>query len=189
MSKRPDLNAEGQKELDKADAQIQSVPQQMAVCDVNKINNAQIQDYEPQTKLSNREKNKAEAIYLKPDRAIGCRAKFNEDFRKSYEYDRQYVRFVAENNEIIGEGIEIWTKKYPGQPAEFWKVPVNKVVMGPRYLAERIADCKYRRLVMKEDKMTSSDGMGTYFGALQYEEVRHRLDARPAGNSFISMAS
>lgn len=186
-AKRPEINAEGQKELDRVDAQIQS--QQFSPCDVNRINNAQIQDYEPQTKMSNREQNKAEALYLKPERSIGCRAKFNEDYRAAYEYDRQYVRFVAENNEIIGEAAELWTKKYAGQPAEFWKVPVNKVVVGPRYLAERIAECKYRRLVMKEDKIVSSDGTGTYFGALQYEEIRHRLDARPAGNSFVSMAS
>src|SRR5579872_3866462 len=149
-TKRPDLSLEAQRELDRVDAEIQSVPQQMQGIDVNKINNAQSQS-DPQTKMSNREMNKSDAIYLKPTRSFACRAKFNEDFRKDYEYDRQYVKFIAENNEVIGETIPLWTKKYAGQPYEEWSVPCNKVVCGPRYLAERIANCKYRRLVMKED--------------------------------------
>jgi hypothetical protein len=189
MSKRPDVNSEGQRELDKVDAQLQSHVQKMESIDVNKINNTQVQDFNPQTKMSNREVAKADAIYLIPDRAMPCRAKFNEDYRKEYEYYKQPVRFVAENKEIIGETIEIWTKKYAGVPYEFWKVPTNRVVVAPRYLAERLADCKYRRIVMKEDKITGTDGMGSYFGRLEAEQVVSRFDARPAGNSFISMAS
>ena len=30
---------------------------------------------------------------------------FNEKFRKAYEFDKEYVRFIAENYEIIGESI------------------------------------------------------------------------------------
>jgi len=62
-------------------------------------------------------------------------------------FQKEYVQFIAENKEIIGETIEIWTRPFGGMPAEFWKVPVNKPVWGPRYLAEQIKRCYY--LVIK----------------------------------------
>lgn len=194
--KRPDLNTEGQKELDKVEERIaQSIEpvESLKAIPVDRINNEsalnEIRDYEPQTKISNREANRSDAIYLKPSRSIGCKAKFNEKFRAKWDHQKQYVRFIAENNEIIGEKIEIWTKPFAGVPYEFWEVPVNRPVMGPRHLAEQIATRTYRRLKMQEGTMTGTDGMGTYYGALQVAEVKHRLDARSVGNSFVSMAN
>jgi hypothetical protein len=122
---------------------------------------------------------KSKDIYLKPCKTVGCRAKFNERFRESYNYDKEYVQFMAQNNEIIGEDIDLWTKPYAGVPAEEWKVPVNKPVWGPRYLAEQIKRCCYHRFVMQQGTVTNADGLGTYHGSLTVDTTIQRLDALP----------
>ena len=43
----------------------------------------------------------------------------------------------------LSEKIEIWTRPYGGIPAEYWEVPSNKPVWGPRYLAEQIKRARY----------------------------------------------
>lgn len=118
-------------------------------------------------------------IYLKPSRTILNKDKFNETFRSKYEHDKEYVRFIAENVEVGGERIEIWTRPYPGMPAEFWEVPVNKPIWGPRYLAEQIKRKHYNRFRM-EDKPISSEGGMTYYGTMAVESVVHRLNAHSA---------
>ena len=39
-------------------------------------------------------------------KTVSCREKFNENFRATYEYDKEYVQFIAEHKELIGEKIE-----------------------------------------------------------------------------------
>ena len=124
-----------------------------------------------QTKLSQSEIQKTAEIYLKPNRSIGSREKFNEDYRKQYEFSKEYVRFIAENNMIIGEQIEMWTKPFAGLPAEFWKIPVNKIVMAPRYVAEQIKRARHHTLVMKENVTTNSDHAGQYYGTMAVENT------------------
>jgi hypothetical protein len=124
-------------------------------------------------------KEKSLEIYLKPSRTILNKDKFNEAFRSKYEHDKEYVRFIAENVEIGGERIEIWTRPFPGMPAEFWEVPVNKPIWGPRYLAEQIKRKHYNRLKM-EDKPISTEGGMTYYGSMAVESVVHRLNAHSA---------
>ena len=121
---------------------------------------------------------KAKEIYLKPIRAISCRDKFNEEFRAAYNFDKEYVQFTAENKEIIGESLDLWTRPYAGMPAEEWKVPVNKPVWAPRYVAEQIKRKYYHRLVM-QDRPTSADGMGQYYGSMAVDTTVQRLDAHP----------
>jgi len=64
-------------------------------------------------------------------------------------------------------------------PAEEWKVPVNKPLWAPRYVAERIKGCKYHRLVMQQSTSTSADGMGQYYGSMVADTTIQRLDAIP----------
>ena len=69
-------------------------------------------------------------------------------------------------------------------PAEFWEIPPNKPVWGPRYLAERIKGCSYHRLSMElnEKNIVSGDGMGQYFGQMVADKVIQRMDAIPVSN-------
>ena len=140
---------------------------------------APIAETEQQTQISQKEIDRTDGVYLKPERTISCKEPFNEKWRDDYNFRKEYVRFIAEHKEIIGESIEKWTRPFPGLPAEFWRVPTNKVVIGPRYLAEELSKCAYTRLSM-EDRPTGGDGLGQYYGQLVATNRIQRLDARPA---------
>ncbi len=170
-------------EMDKAEKQLDNFTQQIEEMTLDRMNQAPKLETEQQTKLSQRQIANSKEIYLKPHRTIGCRDKFNENFRASYEFDKEYVHFTAENKEIIGETIDMWTKPFAGIPAEWWKVPVNKPVWGPRYLAEQIKKCSYHRIRMEESKgQIGSDQVGTYYGQMAVDNTIQRLDALPVSS-------
>lgn len=179
MAGRPRTsNSASEREMDKVEQQFEAFDSEIKSMTQDRMNaEANKPDVEPQTKLSQQEVARSKDVYLKPDKIIGCRDKFNEGFRSQYEYDKEYVQFVAENKEIIGETIEIWTRPYGGLPAEFWKVPCNKPVWGPRYLAEQIKRKFYHRLVMQPTTVTSSDHSGQYYGTMAVDTAVPRLDA------------
>lgn len=179
--RRPKVKSESQKELDKVEQQFDKFENEVKDLTLDRMNKAPKQELEPQTKLSTREIEKSKDIYLKPEKSIGCgpKDKFNEKFRDAYNFDKEYVQFIAENKEIIGDAIEIWTRPYGGMPAEFWKVPVNKPVWGPRYLAEQIKRKSYHRLVMNQSQISGADGVGQYYGAMAVDTTVQRLDAQP----------
>lgn len=176
---RPRASSAAEKEMDKIEKQFDSYENQIKDLTLDRMNSAAIQEVEPQTKISQKDLEKSKDVYLKPDRSIACRAKFNEDYRKDYEFSREYVQFIAENKEIIGETIELWTKPFAGVPAEFWRVPTNKPVWAPRYVAERIKGCTYHRMSMSNHMTTGSDGMGQYYGQMVVDNTIQRLDAHP----------
>lgn len=166
------------KELDKADAQFEAFDDHIKSLTQDTLNAAPKQETEPQAKISQREQQKADGIWLKPIKVIGCRDKFNEAFRARWEFDKTYVKFVAENSEVLGEAIDLWTRPYGGIPAEEWKVPVNKTVWGPRYLAEQIKRKAYTRLVMQETTTGEGEYGSKFFGQMVAETRIQRLDAR-----------
>lgn len=168
-----------EKELDKAEKQFEAFEENIKSMTLDRTNEAAKQEAEPQTKLSQRDVEKSKDIYLKPKRTIGSREKFNENYRAEYNEAKEYVHFVAENKEIIGETINLWTKPFAGMPAEEWDVPVNKPIWGPRYLAEQIKRKNYHRFSMQQNKVISADGMGQYYGDMIVDNVIQRLDARP----------
>lgn len=183
MTEKPKVSGSlAQKELAKAEQQFENFESQIKEMTLDRMNTAPITETPPQVLTSQADREKQKEIYLKPERTIGCRDKFNENFRKEYEFDKQYVQFEAEHKEIIGEAIDIWTKPFAGIPAEFWKVPTNKAVWGPRYLAEQIKRKRYHRLIMQE-KVTQVDGMGQYYGNMVADSTIQRIDARPVSSN------
>lgn len=175
---RPKLQSSAEKELDKVEQQFKAYDDNIKELTHDRMNAAPKQEVEPQTQIAQVDIAKSKDEYLKPFKTIGSREKFNEDYRDQYNFDKEYVQFIAENKEIIGETIELWTKPYAGMPAEFWKVPTNKPLWGPRYLAERIKGCSYNRLVMQQT-VSNADGMGQYYGSLAVDTKVQRLDAMP----------
>lgn len=165
-----------QKELDEFEDQCKTLTQ-------DRMNQAPILEQEPQTKLSQKQIEKTKEIYLKPARSISVPEKFNETYREEWNFAKEYVKFIAEHKEIIGETIELWTKPFAGIPAEYWQIPVNTPVCGPRYLAERIRACKYHRLSMEErytaDNIAGTTGMGTIYGKIVVDNTVQRLSAEP----------
>jgi hypothetical protein len=189
---RPRLNSSANAELDKAQEQFDAFEKNVKKIEVAAVSDAPAEEKEEQTKLSKKEIRNAKDIYLKPKRTIfpspdkksGEAEKFNEKFREDYEFQKQCVRFIAENHEIIGETIsDIWTRPFGGLPAESWDVPVNVPVWGPRYLAEQIKRKCYTRFIM-EDKPTTTEGGMTYYGAMKVEMKKQRLNAVPAHEGF-----
>lgn len=178
---------ETEKELDKLQEQFQKFDDQIKELTLDQMNKAPILETEPQSKLSSGQIANSKDIYLKPNRTIGPgvhpktgeREKFNEKFRPDYNFQKEYVHFTAFNNEIVGEEIEIWTKPFGGINCEFWKVPCNKPVWGPRYLAEQIRSKTYHKMVMDQKVITGSDGAGQYYGAMAVQNTVHRLNAEP----------
>lgn len=178
------LNSEGQKDLEKADQQFQAFDDQVKQLTLDNMNQVPVLEMEPQTRIAQRDMDKQRDIYLKPMKRIGPghKEKFNEKFRDEYNFQKEYVQFIAENKEIIGEHIELWTKPFGGMDTEFWQVPPNKPVWGPRYLAEKIKKCKYHRLTMDNQIMTEGNGNTQFYGAMAVTNTIQRLDALPVSS-------
>jgi hypothetical protein len=189
---RPKVNSEGQRELDKTQEQIDQFDNQLKSLTFDVMNQAPVKEVEQ--KISQEELNKHGEIYLKPfkvtgvgrDTKTGAVEKFNEKFRSAYDYQKEYVSFIAYNNMISGDLIEVWTKPFPGVSCEFWQIPSNKPVWGPRYLAEQLTRARHHVLSMKNSAENPFDGQNTYTdrvgsvqGSLIVKETIQRLDARP----------
>lgn len=181
MKDKPNVNEQGLEELKKVEKQIKTYQEQLKELRLDKSDLSKLKEEEPQTKMSTRQAQAADALVLKPIRTISRKSNFNEKFIDEYNHAAEPVRFIAENKMIIGEKIELWTGEFGGKALEFWEVPVNKVVIGPRYLADRIAKCRHSIFVM-EKTVNSADGMGQYYGSMAVEQVVNRLDAKPVSS-------
>ncbi len=168
-----------EKELQKADEQFKAFDENVQALTLDRMNQAPKLDQEPIHKIAQADISQSKDIYLKPHRSISSVEKFNEKYREEYNHAKEYVYFIAEHREIIGEDIDAWTKPFAGMPAEWWKVPVGKPVWAPRYVAERIKGCSYHRLTM-QNTVTDSSGMGQFYGTLAVDTTVQRLDALPA---------
>lgn len=176
MSKKIDAETEKlQKQFDKFDEEVKEMT-------LDRMNMAPKQEKEEQTKLSSGQIAKSNDLYLKPKRSMPSREKFNERFREEYNFQKEYVNFIAENNEIIGESIEMWTKPFPGMNCEEWNIPTNKPVWAPRYVAEQIKSKAYHRLTMT-NQIAGGDQQGNqYYGTMAVDTSIQRLDARPVSS-------
>jgi hypothetical protein len=180
MAEKPKAqNSESAKELEKAEQQFEAFDKQVKDMTLDRMNAAPKADVEPQTKMSSIDIEKSKDIYLKPKRTIGSREKFNEKYRDDYNFQKEYVRFIPEHKEIIGETIELWTKPFAGMPAEEWAIPTGKPIWAPRYVAERLKNCTYHRLTMQQHVMTETNHVGQMFGAMAVDTTIQRLDAIP----------
>lgn len=167
-----------ERELDKVESQFNEIEKDIKKINIDRMGLVPKLQYESQTKMPQSEIANSKIFVLKPSNFVTSREKFNERFRDSYNYDKEYIEFIAENIEIRGEMIEMWTKPYPGMPAEFWKIPVNKPLAGPRYVCEQLKRKFHHKLTMQEGTTVGSDGMGQYYGKMAVETTVQRLDAR-----------
>lgn len=171
-------NSASEKEMVKLEKQFSEFESDIKEMTLDRMNHAPREESEGQTRLSNNQISNSKDIYIKPKRTMSCKEKFNETYRDSYEFAKQYVLFIAENKEIIGETIDMWTKPFAGVPAEEWEIPTNKPVWAPRYVAEQIKKCSYHRFSMR-DVPTQTVGVGTMYGSMAVDNVVQRLDAIP----------
>lgn len=175
-TKKPRVNLEGHKELEKVEAQIDNFKETMPTA-LEVRNSMSFKETEPQTKMSQSDMNKSDVLYLKPKRTFPSREKFNEKFRDEFNRLREYVEFIAENNEIKGESIDFCIKKFPGMAVEEWLVPVNRPVSAPRYVKERIEECGYTIFTTNNANVGQEGGV-VYYGQMVAEERKARLSTR-----------
>lgn len=175
---KPKVNSAAERELDKCEEQFKVFDEHVKELTMDRMNLVPRTEQEGQTKIAQADIAKAKEFVLKPSNYVASREKFNEKFRKDYEYDKQYISFIAENIEVRGELIEMWCKPYPGCPAEFYKVPVNIVVSGPRYVYEQLKRKFHHKLTMQESASSGSDHNAQYYGRMAVDSTVQRLDAR-----------
>lgn len=180
---KPKVSSAAQKQLDQAEEQFKEFDKDIKSMTQDRMNAAPAQEEEKQTKLSQKDLKNAKDIYLKPAKNFNCIKKFNEIYREQYNFSKEYVCFIAENKEIMGEDIDLWTKPFSGVPYENWIVPCNKAVWGPRYLAEQIQRKSYNRLKMNENVQVSNSAYGVMTGQLAVDTKIQRLDAYPASTA------
>tara|TARA_R110000868_G_C10940832_1_gene767066 strand:- start:2270 stop:2845 length:576 start_codon:yes stop_codon:yes gene_type:complete len=178
MTERPKVHSASQKELDKVEKQFEEFNDNIKDLVSARSPDVKPEETEKQTKMSSNEIRNAKDIYLKPSKTLPDRQKFNEKFRKDWEYQQEYVNFVAEHKELIGETIEFWAHPFGGVGATYWEVPTNKPIWAPRYVAEQIQRKSYHRLVMT-NTTTQTSGVGTFYGQLASDTKIQRLDAYP----------
>lgn len=186
--KKPMVNSAGERELIKMEEKFEEFKQEVKELSSTNLALPKLET-ENQTKLSARDLDKSKEIYLKPSKSIGPGKgeKFNEAFREEYTFRKEYVNFIAENS-ILGETIEIWTKPFPGMNCDYWEVPVNKPVWGPRFLAEQIASRSYvvyemnevsdQERYMPQNKIESNFAGGIY-GKIVGKRIENRMKAFP----------
>ena len=175
---KPKLSGSAQEQLDQAELNFKAFEEGIKNLTLDRMNEAPKLETEPQHRMSQNQISNSKDVYLKPEKAVSSREKFNESYRSQYEYAKQYVPFISEHAELKGEVIETWTKPFAGMPAEFWKVPTNTPIWGPRYLAEQIKRKSYHRLVMK-NTLTNSEGGHQFYGQMAADTTIQRLDAHP----------
>ena len=93
-----------EKEKKKVEDQFADYDSRLKKLTKDEMDSKPVLETEPQTKLSQRQIAESNDVYLKPIKSIGSSVKFNENFREKWNFAKEYVYFIAENNEIIGTG-------------------------------------------------------------------------------------
>lgn len=187
---RPRVNSEGQRELDKVEDQIGALQQEIQSFNPLDELAPLPEETEPQVPMSKKEMKKDDAPYIRPKKTLAATntpkspTVWNKRWQKMHDRDWEYVKITAENHELIGGSIEMWTREYGCDPAHFWDIPVNRPIWVPRLVARKIARCTYHRLTMDNSIVTHGDQVGQVVGGLVVDHTKHRLNAIPCGESF-----
>lgn len=165
------------KALHKMNTSFDATQKDLTNLTLDHLNKAPLKEGEDQTKLTRSELAEDNIHVVKPERQVHGQDKPNPKFEKERKKGWEMVKCFFENREVEGEQIECWSKPFAGDPASFWKLPVNRTVMAPRHLVKQLENCRYHKMRM-EEKTVSSDGAGVYYGALVADYTVNRLLAR-----------
>ena len=120
MARKPNVNAEGQVELEKTGEQIEGMEAKAKSINLDQTILATRKETEPQTKIAQSDSQKMPEIYLKPKRTYppgvnpktGAVEQFNEKFRAEYNFQKEYVNFIAENMKSTCKEILLTSKAF-----------------------------------------------------------------------------
>lgn len=184
--KTPETSYEAMKEVRKLEEQLDRKEETVSKLSLDDMNKAPIQETEGQTKISQKEARNSNDVYLKPVKSIytmEAPAKWQEATR-ARAWER--VKVVAENKSLKGDAIELWTKRFKGDNADFWIVPVNVPIWIPRLLARQIEeDCKYHEIkMMPDDNMVPKTDTYAIMQDVKVEATTKRFSCKEVGGGF-----
>lgn len=142
-------------------------------------NHVKLEETEQQTEIPSKVLAKSEFPRIEPKRTIFSQEKFNEKFRKERDYAWEYVDCICENIEIKGESVDFFLKKFPGEPAHEWVIPVNKPVSIPRFVAEHLHTRNYAVLTLDQGEKRAVEAGVEQYGMPVYTSRRKRIDCIP----------
>lgn len=194
-AKKPQLDSGfANKEIDKVEKQFDETEKHLSTLSVDEMNKAPLVKDEPQTKMSKKEVKEYDAPVIRPSKSFTMpipKAGMPSWAPEAIARDEELVKVIAENNEVIGEHIELWAGNYPGQVCGFYQVPVNIPIWIARKVAKRISQCKYHRMKMIDRsqsrlhaEMSSQGTSSNPSGELTVTETKQRLDCRLADAGF-----
>ena len=182
------------RELEKVEKQFDKTDEELASLTVDEMAKAPLKTLEPQTKMSKKEVQEFDAPVIRHCKGFQMtipKSGVDPKFKPLIEHDEEFIKVICENNEVIGEHIELWSGNFPGQICGFYQVPVNIPVYVPRKVAKRIRASRYHRIKMAERPMSqlqhemSSDGVSSQpSGVITVTETKQRLDCRLASGDF-----
>lgn len=114
---------------------------QMSELTVDKLNETPVAEPEIQTKLTNKELADSLGVrYIEPKRKMAPFGTLPEKLKSEHQRDWEYVKGIYENIESVGESVEFWYCKYPGDPDCLWSIPANVPVFVPRMIAKHLEE-------------------------------------------------
>jgi hypothetical protein len=96
-------------------------------------------DVELTAKISTKDKREDGILYLEPAIRIPTGGNKHPEMEKQRSYLYEWVKGVYENKLIGGEGIEFFLTGLPGDDYCLWKIPANRPVALPRYVAQHLS--------------------------------------------------
>ena len=105
------------KKTEKLVKNVADMSVEMSELTVDKIAETKVSEPEPQTQLTARQLADSMGLrYIEPKRKLQAIGKLNPKQKKDHAHDWDYVKGIYENIEFVGEHIEFWYCKYPGDP-------------------------------------------------------------------------
>lgn len=158
------------------------------LCDaVNDMNRAMenvpsVFEEEKKVKLTNFQKKHPDVLYIEPQQKIptgGAPSKAYHDKYGSLEYLTEYVAGVFES-QMVGATFTFDLGEIPGEPYCRWKIPVNKPIGLPRFVAKHLST----HLAWKEMKALGQNQEPQAFNEEDVTKPFQNFETKRRGNFY-----
>ncbi len=159
---------------------VSKISEDMNQLTMDKIDETPDKEPEIQTKLTNKEMADELGIrYIEPKRMLGILGELPESLKKEHDHDWEYVKGIYENIDNIGESVEFWYTKYPGDHDCLWELPSNVPVFVPRMIAKHLEDVQQYHKFDYKNKGTAALQHGDFEDTFETVETVYRGKFRP----------
>lgn len=165
------------KELEQAIVNSDKMREDMSKITMDAVAGVPLAETDVQTKMTKKQIEEYDAPVIKPSKSMPSTGKPLDKEKAMREDGWKYIKVIAENNEVVGERVDFWHKKFAGDPIYYWEIPVNKPIYVPKHIAQHLSERKYHVFKMQD---RSREGLqhGDYAQSLICQETRRRIDCR-----------